>query len=93
MNIEEIKRKTLPVLATYHPTRVGVFGSAARGQMRPDSDVDMLIELDSRYSLFDFIGLEQALGDALGRKVDLVEYRALKPLIRASILSEAIDII
>ncbi len=70
---------------------LSLFGSAARGEMRPESDIDFLIDYfpDARPSLFDLIGMTNELSDLLGRKVDLGVKRALKPRYRDRILSEA----
>ena len=67
------------------------FGSAARGEMRPDSDADLLVEFlpDAGVDLVDYAGLMLDLSHLLGRKVDLVSKSGLKPLIRASVLEEA----
>jgi len=67
------------------------FGSAARGEMRPGSDIDMLVEFlpGAEIDLVDFAGLMLDLSHLLGRKVDLVSKSGLKPLIRASVLEEA----
>ena len=75
----------------YHVRELSVFGSAARGEMRPDSDVDLLVEFqpDARVDLVDHAGLMLELEKLLGCRVDLVSKRALKPLIRDSILEEA----
>lgn len=75
----------------YQVRELSVFGSAARGEMRPDSDVDLLVEFlpGARIDLLDHAGLMLDLSNLLGRKVDLVSKRALKPLIRDSILREA----
>ncbi len=68
-----------------------VFGSAARGEMRPDSDIEMLVEFlpEAEADLFDHAGLMLDLANLLGRKVDLVSKNGLKPLIRASVVEEA----
>ena len=65
--------------------------SAARGEMRPASDIDMLVEFlpDAGIDLVDYAGLMLELSHLLGRKVDLVSKNGLKPLIRASVLEEA----
>ncbi len=75
----------------YHVRELSVFGSAARGEMRPDSDIDLLVEFlpQAKVDLVDYAGLMQDLAVLVGRKVDLVSKKGLKPLIRASVLSEA----
>jgi predicted nucleotidyltransferase len=75
----------------YRVRELSFFGSAARGEMRPDSDIDMLVEFlpDADIDLVDYAGLMLDLSHLLGRKVDLVSKNGLKPLIRASVLQEA----
>lgn len=75
----------------YHVRELSLFGSAVRGEMRGDSDVDLLVDYfaDARPSLFDLIGMMNELSDLLGRKVDLGVKRALKPRYRDNILAEA----
>jgi predicted nucleotidyltransferase len=75
----------------YSVRELAVFGSAARGEMRPDSDIDLLVEFlpDAEIGLLEHAGLMLDLSELLGRKVDLVSKRGLKPLIRDSILREA----
>jgi len=69
---------------------VWVFGSAARGELRLDSDIDLLVEFDRPVSLFEFARLRGHLQDLLGRPVDLVTREALKPQLRDRILREAV---
>ena len=68
-----------------------VFGSVVRGQARPDSDVDVLVDIDPAvaFDLLDLVGVRNLLADQFGRAVDVVEKKALKPRIRDSILAEA----
>ena len=75
----------------YHVRELSVFGSAARGEMRPDIDIDLLVEFlpGAGIDLMDYTGLMLDLTKLIGRKVDLVSKRGLKPLIRASVLKEA----
>ena len=75
----------------YYVRELSVFGSAARGEMRPESDVDLLVDFqpDAHVDLVDHAGLMLDLEKLLGCRVDLVSKRALKPLIRDSILEEA----
>jgi len=94
MNIPQIKRKILPVLRRHKVKKAGIFGSAARGDMKKRSDVDILVEIpDKHVSLLDFIGIEQELKAALGREVDLVEYCVIKPSLRERILREEVRIL
>ena len=75
----------------YQVHELSLFGSAARGEMRPDSDIDMLVDFlpESEIDLVDYAGLMLELSELLGRKVDLVSKNGLKPLIRRSVLGEA----
>lgn len=75
----------------YSVQELCLFGSAARGEMRPDSDLDLLVEFlpEAQTDLVDYAGLMLDLSQLLGRKVDLVSKRGLKPLIRDSILNDA----
>jgi len=91
--IEEIKRKILPILKPYGVKRVGLFGSYVRGEMREDSDIDILVEIEKDISLLDFVGLKLEIEETLGKKVDLVEYNTIKPLLRERILNEQVIIL
>ena len=65
--------------------------AAARGKLRPDSDIDFLVELqpDARISLLDYAGLMNELSEVLGRKPDLVSKQGLKPLIGEAVRAES----
>ena len=91
--IAEIRQRILPVLRKHGVKRAGIFGSVARGDATPESDVDILVELDAGASLFDFIDVKHDLEDALGRRIDLVEYAAIKPRLRDRILREEAPIL
>ena len=88
MNVGRIKRLILPILDRYGVTKAALFGSAATDQMRPGSDIDVLVQIDSDISLLDFVGLKLELEQALKRNVDLVEYDTIKPRLRDRILKE-----
>ncbi len=90
---EEIKRKILPILQRYGVKRVGLFGSFIRGEMREDSDIDILVEIKKDISLLDFVGIKLEIEEVLGRKIDLVEYSTIKPLLKERILSEQVVIL
>jgi len=83
--------KVADLCRRYGVRELSFFGSAARGELRPDSDIDMLVEFlpDAEIDLVDFAGLMLDLSQLLGRKVDLVSKNGLKPLIRAAVLEEA----
>lgn len=68
---------------------VRVFGSVARGEDGPTSDIDLLVDVDEGVGLLDLIGLERELGELLGAKVDVVPADALKPRLRERVLREA----
>ena len=94
MTIDEIKRIVLPVLKKYDLKKAGVFGSIVRGEIREDSDVDILVEIGKDdLSLLDFVGIKLELEKALGRKVDLVEYDTIKPLLKERILAEEVPLL
>jgi predicted nucleotidyltransferase len=88
---DEIKAKILPVLRKHGIKKAGLFGSAGRGETCV-RDVDLLVEITSRISLFDFIRLQQELEDVLGLPVDLVEYSAIKPSLKEDILREEVPL-
>mgnify|MGYP001096594684 CR=1 FL=1 len=92
MKIEEIKEKVTPLLIRHQVRRAGIFGSVAKENDTLKSDIDILVELDNKISLLDFVGMKLELEDLLGRTVDLVEYQAIKPRLREKILEEEIRI-
>jgi predicted nucleotidyltransferase len=76
----------------YHVRSLLLFGSMARDEARPDSDVDLLVEFDRPVGLFQFIELQQRLETLLGCKVDLGTKRSLKPAIKKQVIEEAIRV-
>jgi len=86
--VRQIKQLVVPILRRYGVTKAALFGSIVKSQMRSDSDIDMLVQIDEDISLLDFVGLKIELEEALNRNVDLVEYDTIKPLIRERILKE-----
>ena len=90
-DIEVDEAKLASLCQRYQVRELSLFGSAARGEMRPDSDIDLLVEFlpDAQVDLVDYAGLMLDLSRLLGRKVDLVSKNGLKPLIRNSVLEEA----
>ena len=93
MQLDSIKALLLGILKKYPVAKAAVFGSFARNEANNQSDVDLLIETSRPVTLFDVLRLEKELGEALHRKIDVVEYSALKPSIRQNVLKEAIAIL
>jgi len=91
--IKQIKSKIVKILKKHNVVRAGIFGSYARGEEKKDSDIDILVEIKKKISLFDFAGIKIELEEKLGRKVDLVEYKIIKPRIREHILNSEVRII
>ena len=87
-----VDETTLAALCERYGVReLAYFGSAARGEMRPDSDIDVMVEFlpESQIDLVDYAGFMLDLSRLFGRRVDLVSRKGLKPLIRAAVLKEA----
>ncbi len=83
------RQQILDIAAASGARQLRVFGSAAKGLDRPDSDLDLLVVLPEGTSLLRIVGLQIALEDALGIKVDLCTERELDPALKAKILAEA----
>ena len=93
--IKHILQAQKPFLAEkYGVTVIGVFGSYVRGEQGPDSDVDILIELERppRISLIGLVELEHYLSEVLGVKVDVAIKKNLRKRIGKRILSEVIPV-
>ena len=95
--MQEILLKQIPAdkireyCASQPIQQLSVFGSAARNELRPDSDLDLLVEYEpeARVSLFDIGGHLMDFQDIVGRKVDLVTPKGLCPYIRDEVLVDA----
>jgi predicted nucleotidyltransferase len=88
------KAHLIRTLAKAHgAVSVELFGSAARGEDRPDSDIDVMVELEAGRSLLDLIGLGDDLEAALGRKVDTVSKSAMKPRVLARASKDSVRIV
>lgn len=87
------KRNDILRLAAQHGARqIRVFGSAARGEAGPTSDIDLLVKMDRGRSLLDLIELSQELESILHRKVDILTDEGLSPYLQQRILDEAIPL-
>jgi predicted nucleotidyltransferase len=90
-DIEVDETKLADLCRRYQVRELSLFGSAARGEMRPDSDIDLLVEFlpNAEVGLVEHAGLMLDLQRLLGRKVDLVSKNGLKPRIRPYVLADA----
>ncbi len=96
MNVNELLRQRseeiLRICAKYGARNVRVFGSVARGEADEHSDIDLLVEFEPDRSLLDHAALWLELQELLGRRVDVVSERGLKPRIRERVLREAVPL-
>ena len=78
------------VCRRYGVKELTLFGSAVRGEMRPDSDIDMMVEFEPgvRVGVIQFESLVQDLTALAGRRIDLVTKRGLKPWVRAEVVKD-----
>ncbi len=86
--IDEIKDIFVEVLEKYEVKRAALFGSIVREEATKESDIDLLIEFKGEKSLLDLAGLKLELEELLKRKVDVITYGSLHPLLKEKILSE-----
>ena len=87
--LTENRAEILRIAKENGATRVRIFGSFARGTARPDSDVDLLIDLEPGRHLLHLIAIKQDLEDLLGREVHVVTEPAISPYIREEVLQTA----
>lgn len=88
MTIQDISTKIIPVLESEGVVKAAIFGSYATGEAKKKSDVDVLVRFAGRKSLLDLVRLQFVLEDKLGRKVDLLTYNSVHPLLKDIILKE-----
>jgi predicted nucleotidyltransferase len=94
--LDEVRAKVelIRTLARAHgASAIFLFGSAARGEDRPGSDLDFMVEMEQGRSLYDLIGLADDLELVFGRKVDLGTRSSLKPLVRVEAERDAVRIV
>ena len=93
MRIDEIKARIYPTLIKFGVKKASLFGSTVRGNVTKKSDVDILVSLPKNASLLDLVGLKMNLEEVLGKKVDVLTYDSLHPLLRDRILDEQVPIL
>jgi len=89
--IELLRKNEYEVKQKFGVTKIGIFGSFARGEEKEGSDIDVLVEFQENYKTFDnYMDLKFLLEDLFGRKIDLVTIDALRPQLKDGILQEVI---
>ncbi len=89
--IEPPDTEIASICRRYHVKELAVFGSAARGELRPDSDIDLLVEFlpEAEVGLLQHFAAERAFSQLFGRNVDLVSKRALRRALKDEVLAQA----
>lgn len=90
--LKKIKAQILKILKQYKIKKASIFGSYARGDFKKKSDIDIIIQPTPGMGL-EFVGLALELEDKLGKKVDLLTYKSVHPLIKKSVMADEIRII
>jgi predicted nucleotidyltransferase len=90
--IETIIKQINPVLKRYKVKKASIFGSFARGEENKKSDLDILVELGELGGLLTLVSLKRELEKVAKRKVDLITYRSVYPLIEQSIKKDEIKV-
>ena len=90
--LKEKRVELLALAAKYGAHNVRVFGSVARGEAGPESDIDLLVDMDPGRTILDLVGVYQDAGDFLGRRVDVLTDGGISPYLRKRILSEAVPL-
>jgi predicted nucleotidyltransferase len=90
---EDLTKLIVPMLSNGGVIEASVFGSFARGEVKPDSDLDLLVRYKAAVSLFDVGGLKFELENLLGIKVDLISRDYLKSRIKKRVLQESVRIL
>ena len=91
-SLDDQRAEILRVARIHGAQHVRVFGSRARETARPDSDLDLLIDLEPGRDLLDLVAMKQDLEDLLGLRVDVVSSACLSPYLREAVIREAVPL-
>lgn len=92
-DLDQIKKKALPILKQAGVIKSSIFGSYVRGEQTKNSDIDILIEAPKEMSLFDLAGLQIDLEEVLDKKVDVITYNSINHLLKDYILKDQVRIL
>ncbi len=90
--LQEKRQDILQLARKYGAANVRVFGSVARGEADPESDIDFLIDMEPGRTLFDLGGLVYELRELLGMPVDVVPEKGLREHVRSNVINEAVPL-
>lgn len=89
-SIPELKNILTPIFIKYDIVRASVFGSYARGEAAPGSDINLLIYITEDFELEDYIGFKSEVENTVGKDIDILEYRCINHKMEKDILREAV---
>jgi hypothetical protein len=88
MNREEVFEKIVQALKNQGARKIAIFGSYVRGEEKPESDIDVIVEFSGRKSLLELVRIERELSEVLGIKVDLLTEKSISPYLIDTIRKE-----
>jgi len=91
-DLRKEREQIMKVAQKHGASNIRVFGSISRGEERPESDIDLLVDFEADRSLFDLVRLKLELEELLGHEVDLVTEKAMHRLIASRVIKEAIPL-
>ncbi|MCL2512188.1 MAG: nucleotidyltransferase domain-containing protein [Bacteroidales bacterium] len=87
--INELQKNVIiNTIMPFHPVRIGIFGSMARGENTENSDIDILYRLKDAVGLFNIVRIKDSLEEKLNKKVDLVSEKYIHPKLKPYIMSD-----
>lgn len=88
----EIYKAIEPFIEDLGIKQIKVFGSYARGEENPKSDIDIIVDISKPIGIYQFIGMKQDISKSLNKKIDLFKPNNIEPLIKEKIMAEAVTI-
>lgn len=86
------RQRILDLVAEHHASNVRIFGSVARGEARPDSDIDILVDFGPNTGLFSIVALQESLSKLLHFPIDLGDPKSLKPHVQPSVTKDQLSL-
>ena len=92
-DLSDLQAKIAPVLKKHGIKKAGLFGSVARGEEGPKSDIDILIQPHKKMSLFDIFDVQEELEKLTKKNIDLVTYGSLQPMLKKGVIAHQLQIL